>query len=69
MLTYVPGAKARNAIDAWNITDIHQEIQIWLPGNLSQQPLGCKNVFVRNMLIHYLALFLSVLPQALGSKN
>ena len=35
VLSNIPGAKARNAIDTRNVANIHQEIQVGIFGNLS----------------------------------
>src|SRR6266699_542302 len=52
MLSHVPGTEARDAVDPWDIEDVHQEIQVRMLGDMAQHALGCEDVLVVNVFRH-----------------
>src|SRR6266567_3205362 len=52
MLSHVPGTEARDAVDPWDIEDVHQEIQVRMLGDMAQHALGCEDVLVVDVFSH-----------------
>ena len=52
MLTDVPRTKARDAVDPGDVEDVHQEIQVGVFRDMTQHPLGGKDVLKVYSFIH-----------------